>query len=343
MAGLSSWRQGSDFVGKLWPNGEFGLGFQKRVDMSQRIKKTRSVFDCPNGKEERAYACRMALAQRWCNQTGESIPPLGLSPHINSHKRAKRGLKGISSFGRKMVRNGAYLLQKRYGRNRLSFLTVTLPDVSRVESVRLSECWSDVTRKYLQALSRRLKQRLGIAEIVGCTEIQELRTQRDGVLGLHLHLVFCGRKARGSWVIHYKEARKLWKRELERVLGRELDCSSTENMEQIENDAEQYLGKYMSKGVSAIAALIEMGFGDSLPSAWWSMSMSLKEAIKTRTEHLTGEKATLLVRLVEIGADVFWYSRPVEVVLADGQLLKVGYFGKFKKEFIPMVYGCGVW
>lgn len=339
MSGLSGWRQGSDFVGKFWPNGEFGLGFQKRVDMSQRIKKMRSVFDCPNGKSERAYACRMALAQRWCDETGESVPPLGLSPHTNSHKRAKRGLKGISSFGRKMIRNGAYLLQQRYGRQRLSFLTVTLPSVTVEESLQISGCWSEITRKYLQSLRRLLRSRSMPGEIVGCTEIQESRLEHDGVLGLHLHLVFVGRAARKSWVVSCKDARKLWKRELEKVLGRELDCSSTENMERVKHDAEQYLGKYMSKGAKSIKELISLGMGDFLPSAWWTMTRTLSSGIKASLERLSGEKASLFVRLVESGAEVFLYSKPVEVTLTDGQTLKVGYFGKVKREFIPTLYG----
>ena len=276
MAGLSSWRQGSDFVGKFWPNGEFGLGFQKRVDMSQKVSRVESVFDNPLAPFRMAWACRMAQAQQWCNETGQSIPPLGLSPHAKSHKRAKRGSKGISSFGRKMVRNGAYLLQRRYGCNRLSFLTVTLPGVTVAESVQISECWSEIVRKYLQSLRRLLQSRSMPGEIVGCTEIQESRLERDGVLGLHLHLVFCGRASYGSWVISYKEARELWKRELERVVGRSLDCTSTENLERVKHDAEQYLGKYLSKGVKSMQRLVEMGFGDILPSAWWSMSLELK-------------------------------------------------------------------
>ena len=339
MSGLRNWRQGSDFIGKLWPNGEFGLGFQKRVDMRSRRKFVYAAFDNPDNPETRAWACRMALAQRWCDETGQSVPALGLSPHTNSHKRAKRGSKGISSFGRKMIRNGAYLLQQRYGRQHLSFLTVTLPSVTVEESLQISACWSEIVRRYLQSLNRLLKRRSMPEGIVGCTEIQESRLERDGVLGLHLHLVFVGRAARKGWAVSYLEVRKLWQRELERVVNHPLDCSSTENLERVKVDAEQYLGKYMSKGVSSTNSLIEVGLGDFLPSAWWSMSLSLKKLVKGSVERLTGEKSQLFVRLVETGADVFLYSKPVEVTLTDGQSLKVGYFGKVKREFIQALYG----
>jgi hypothetical protein len=175
--------------------------------------------------------------------------------------------------------------------------------------------------------------------LIGCTEIQELRLERDGVLGLHLHLVFVGRKAGKGWVVSCVEVRELWRRELERVVGRELDCSSTENLERVKHDAEQYLGKYMSKGTQAVSKLIEAGLGDFLPSSWWSMNNSLKRLVKSSIEHLTGEKSQLFVRLIENGAEVFLYSKPVEVTLTDGQTLKVGYHGKVLKEFIPMLYG----
>ena len=339
MSGLAGWRQGSDFVGKLWPNGEFGLGFQKRVQMNHKVQKVESRFDNPKGKLEREFACRMALAQRWCDETGQAVPSLGLSPHTKSHKRAKRGSKGISSFGRKMVRNGAYLLQGKYGCSRLSFLTVTLPSVTVEESLLISRCWSEIVRKYLQSLRRLLQSRSLPGEIVGCTEIQESRLERDGVLGLHLHLIFVGRQAKQAWGISYLEARELWGKELERVVGRELNCSSTENLERVKSDAEQYLGKYMSKGVKSVGRLIEAGLGDFLPSAWWTMTRSLNIRVKAQLEHLTGGKASLFVRLVEIGAEVFLYAKPVEVTLTDGQTLKVGYFGKVKREFIQALYG----
>lgn len=339
MSGLTKWRQGNDFTGKLWPNGEFGLGFQKRVKMQHKVRRVESRFDNPQGQLERDFAVRMALAQRWCDETGRDAPTLGLSPHANSHKRAKRGLKGITSLGRKMVRNGAYLLQQKYGKQHLSFLTVTLPAVSVEESLQISACWSEIVRKYLQSLRRLLQGRSLPGEIVGCTEIQESRLERDGVLGLHLHLIFVGRKQGKSWVVSCQEVRELWRRELERVVGRSLDCSSTENIERVKVDAEQYLGKYMSKGVSSMNTLISLGLGDFLPSTWWSMSMSLKKVVKSGIEHLTGEKASLFVRLVEMAADAFLYAKPVEVTLTDGQTLKVGYFGKVKREFIQMMYG----
>lgn len=336
---LSRWSTGSNFVGKFWPNGEFGLGFQKRSPMNHKVKEEVSVFENPTRPELLAYACRQAIGQRWCNETGNSLPSLGLSPRANSHKRSKRGSKGITSLGRKMVRNGAYLLQQKYGKQHLSFLTVTLPAVSVEESLQISACWSEIVRKYLQSLRRLLQLRLGLAEIVGCTEIQESRLERDGVLGLHLHLIFVGRKQRKSWVISCQEVRELWKRELERVVGRQLDCSSTENIERVKVDAEQYLGKYMSKGVSSMEALIEMGLGDFLPSAWWCMSMSLKRIVKSGVEHLAGEKAGLFVRLIEGGADIFLYHKGVEITMSDGESLKVGYFGKLKREFIHMLHG----
>lgn len=335
---LSKWSSGSDFVGKLWPNGEFGLGFQKRSQMTHKVKEEVSVFENPTKPEMLAYACRQAIRQRWCDETGNSLPSLGLSPHVKSHKRQKRGLKGISSYGRKMVRSGAYLLQKRYGRNRLSFLTLTLPSVSVEQSYEISRNWSEIVRKFLQSLGRLLRRRSMPATVVGCTEIQESRLESSGVLGLHLHLVFVGRSARSGWVVSYKEARKLWKRELDRVLGEDLNCDSTENMERVKKDAEQYLGKYMSKGLSSVQSLVNQGLGDVLPSSWWCMTMELRRWIALSMRRLEGEGASLFVRLVEIDAEVFLYHKPVEITMGDGEKLKVGYFGKLKREFIQSLY-----
>ena len=338
MAGLAGWRQGSDFVGKLWPNGEFGLGFQRRVDCSAKVERLPEPVVDVKSEHWKAFACRMALYQRQCDESGQSIPALGLSPRAKSHKRAKRGEKGITSHGRKMVRNGSYILQRKYGKRQLSFLTVTLPDVSREESIEISKQWGEVVRKYLQSLGRLLERRGIKPEIVACTEVQEERTARDGILGLHLHIVFRGRTHRSGWKIHYLEARKLWRRELERIVARPLDCSACENMEPVKHDAEQYLGKYLSKGLKSISSLIDMGFSGTLPAAWYSISASLRKQVKGAIEHLSGERAQLFVSLVEADMPFFLYKKPVEVTLADGQTIRVGYFGKILREFIHALH-----
>lgn len=336
---LSRWRSGSDFVGKMWPNGEFGLGFQKRVKMVHDVPEIESPFETPLSTKNLEYAKRQAERQQWCNQTGQSLPSLGLSPLSKSHKRNKRGLKGISSYGRKMIRNAAYLLQSQAGRSRLSFLTLTLPSVTFAESVTISKNWSEILRIFLQSLSRLLKSRSLPGEITGCTEIQESRTERDGVLGLHYHCVFVGRSVGKTWALHYLEIRNLWARTLQKYVSPGTDFSATENVERVKVDAEQYLGKYMSKGIKAMQSLIDKGWSDVLPAAWWNMSASLKHKVLKSVKVLMGDKADLIVRLVESEAPVFLYCKPVEIATSDGTPLKVGYFGKILREWLHCLYG----
>lgn len=136
---------------------------------------------------------------------------IGSSNRLNSHttsepgkcdriKRARRGQKGLTPHGKMLVKNAASYLEKRHGKKNLSFLTVTIPSVSAEESKQISRCWSEIVRKFQQSITRHLSRQGLPPLVVGVTEVQEKRFERDGVLGLHLHLVFVGKRPRGGVV-----------------------------------------------------------------------------------------------------------------------------------------------
>lgn len=256
-------------VARVYPNGEFSLWWESEsVDIS----------DAPEPD------------------------PLGLSTLPNSHKemlglpipapRQRQGMNGISSHGSKMVRNACYLLQRTHGRENLSFVTLTLPPLPN-HGVISPPQWAEITRQVVQTFRRRLVAHGLPGSIVGVVEIQMERQKKEGGMPLHLHIVFKGRKGRYSgWAIAPHEVDIVWLRACLNAEPRFQGVSfkSACRIERIEKDAAGYMGKYLSKGKTAVQAVLEACPEASayLPSSWWICSNKLKAAINVRVRYGEG-------------------------------------------------------
>ena len=246
--------------GTLWPNGEFSIGYAACGGMEREL--TPSEY-----------------AKEW-------DAPLGLSLPSNSHSyedtgKPRRGTKGLTSYGKKMLRNCAWRMQRLYGKRRLSFVTLTLPDLTYEEFWRLSTSWAEVCRVFYQKITRELS-RLGLPKIYcGCTELQPARTERDEVPALHLHFIVVGRgPGKRAWALSPDDFRYRWKQVIEHYLGRIVDCRAVENVQMVKKDVSAYLSKYLSKGISLAAPPRSDETGWSLPTAWYNVSLSLRQWVK---------------------------------------------------------------
>lgn len=296
----------SKIVGRIYPNGEFGVGFLKEV----------------------------------------SYGDLGLSNDSKSHTdlefRASRGENGITSYGATMVRNAAFLLEKRYRKERMSFATLTLPALSRKDWIAVVDNWSSLLRVFLQRLKRQLRSRGVGGNIVGCVEIQPKRWRQGSVgVPLHIHFVFEGRKQYGSWVITPAELRLWWFEALSlHAKGlRFTECVAVENIQRVEKSVECYLAKYLSKGFGDMREFREMALGVRLPSAWWFCSAPLKDAIKRNVRYGedVGQKLSKLIRERED-----WFEWHKECWMSTGELEEqpvfLGYCGKLSKKYFHRQY-----
>lgn len=318
------------YSGSIWPNGRFGVSRIKKSKLepfsSEYPHPRQSLQEC----EERIQNYNNYL------ETGEPSP-LGLSNVSKSHTDAKlkadRGSRGITSYGRYMVESGSFLLQQRYGKNRLSFLTLTVPNLSDSEMVAICENWSEILRVLMQRLSRFLERFDLPKEIIGVTEIQEIRSSEENRVCLHIHWVFVGRHVRGAWVIPPKLIRSWWKELLSKfiLMPQEVDWRAVERIESVRKDASSYLGKYMSKGSDSVRKLSENGQKFNHPKAWWNCTNALKALIKSRKVRLNGDVAMAFVLSIEAldNPDTIWIRSvciPHDVFGSIG----VGYCGKIK-------------
>ena len=217
----------------------------------------------------------------------DTLPP--------ARKPRRNGLKGITRRGARTVRCAAHLLQKTYGRGRLTFATVTLPGVPMKQLRLIHEKWGKVVEIYRLSLRRLLQDKGLRGEIVSVSEIQPQRHKKSGIPVLHLHSIFVGRLPYGAWAVSTEEHDEIWRRAVLTVVP-ECLCRfrSAANLQEVETSASAYLGKYMTKGGAAVNDAVKNGFREWLPRQWWNCTRSLLEWVKAETVEGTETSGVLL-------------------------------------------------
>ena len=299
---------------RVYPNGEFSIWEEKRN------------LEVSPPPEQPDYLGLSLLPNSHRVAIGMSPPP---------PERAPRGQGGITRLGARTVRNAAFLLQERYGLDRLSFLTCTVPLVSETAEYNLGREWAEIVRIFIQKVTRLLAAAGLPKSYVGCTEIQEKRLSEHGGLPLHLHLVFPGRLPFKGWTISKEQFASAW---MSAVTCRcpefeGANWKSATRVESLRRSAENYLGKYMTKGAASLSGLIsaDPGIAEFLPSAWWHCSLNLKRAIGKR---LAGgnDSAHKIISDVRRNDSRVAFSAEVKVTFADGNVIPVAVVGKLSPE-----------
>ena len=318
--------------GTLWPHGEFSLGYTpvESEDDNSRIIN-RAGF---GGDVESMRACVARVAMEG------SPSALGLSLPSNPHTLPKRpqtyGRLGITAIGKKKVRAAATLLQRRYGRKRLSFLTLTIPPLSQDNLRRLVGKWGELMRVFQQWLARKL-DRLGLpSTIVSVTECQPRRALSGDLGCLHIHVVYVGRSGpKKAWALSPLDFRGWWLSTISRLAGCLVEGFPCEELRMVRASAAGYLGKYMSKGGSAAASLAAVHGWECLPRQWWNMTAAMRDWVKAETRN--GQRlGVLLDAMVNAYFDgdnprfpgvLFCYQ-----VDSPGGPVTVGYYGRLSES-----------
>lgn len=268
----------------------------------------------------------------------EKSIPLGLSELPNSHtnpemsERTRRGLNGISTYGQRMVKNAAYLLQQKHGARRLTFLTLTLPGTPD-ETFEVAKEWSRLCRNFYQKLKRRLVV-MGLSPvIVGVTEIQPKRFKRTGGMPLHLHVVFQGAFKDHMWCFRPDDFRDMWRDSVVAVIPSmaKHSFSSASNAQRVKSSAAGYLGKYMSKGEKDITAILEEAPAvvDALPSSWYNLTKEARDGVHRYTRYgpQVGEMLEEWRRGLPGGLNPFRYIGLGRIKDSEGNVIATFRFG----------------
>ena len=282
----------------------------------------------------RREACRVHGAVDLANYEGV---PLGSSDVANSHTdaetRSSRGTHGLTSHGAKMVRNGAWLLQTRFGLRCCSFLTCTLPELSPGQYEDVMAAWPEILRVFNQRLGRWLDDRGLSPMTIYCVEIQTKRWEKSGVAYPHIHALFQGRKQRESWGISTKEFQSLWR---DSVVGQvpscaELSWDSSTNVQSPNKSLEGYLAKYLSKGSKDKRLAEESGMNPPAIRSWWGGTGGIKKAIKKLIIRDTNFLADHVMYLIDAGAPGILFSRDFKLDW-QGDRIWFGRYGRITRK-----------
>lgn len=323
----------SGVTAKLWPNGEISFYTPKKMKLDPLCRKKSRVSTTVS----RSWLRQLGISWEWFDAF-----LLGLSNVRNLDNvqtvRPRYGLKGITSLGRKCVRNGCHLLTRENGKHRLTFSTVTVPDLCREDMVILHDSWSKVIAFYRREMRRQLQRGQLSGEIVGVTEVQEERHEKSGFPVLHAHFVFAGMGRSGGWVISTARHDAIWRRAIQSVITGPLPpFAAACRLESVTKDVEGYLGKYMSKGVGAIAKLVEEGFEWALPAQWWNCSRSLSSRIRKKMRIFT-TGVPWLIDMAAAGDPETWKFYSIFYLeMPDGCQVAMGSYGRLTPKSNSMV------
>ena len=295
--------------GKLYPNGEFSYGYVRRVRKqlldeqfdayeSECALKFRAYWDAHKGIVREYYREGDAGMER-----AHSI--LGLSKVLNSHRDAlndagrKRAVgSGISGLGRKMIRNGGYMVNIM--KIDAGFYTFTLPRLAQEDYEAVFDDWANIVRTFMQWVNRRLDDAGMPKYSFWVTEYQINRSNDVGCPVPHLHMCCpCYHPGTKKFIFEADELRVAWSRAILprcRKSVRNVSFASSVDCQVCRKDPSRYMSKYMTKGSHAEDAFssqvreIESRRG----FRFWGMSWNLRKDIRENTVVIGDALATIV-------------------------------------------------
>lgn len=318
---------------KLWPNGEMSIYAPHRQQEGATVKDPAVCLTRLRDSVIRVEGVAGCL---------DFFIRLGLSHPRNFDKNfqppPRKGLKGITSLGKRRVRNAAFMLTRKYGKRRLTFATVTLPSLTPTQMSRVHKEWHRCIDFYRREMGRQLVRAGLTGEIVGVTEIQEKRYVTTSLPVLHGHFVFCGATRNGWWAISPKRHDHIWRKSIEHVLGEPIPAlTSACQLKSVTDSAEAYLGKYISKGIKAIEPVIRAGYAEWMPKQWWSCSRSLVQEMELAIARFESGAGWLVNKGKDDTNDLFAFFSPITIETKDGNLLPMGYFARLTPKANSLV------
>ena len=320
----------SGLTAKLWPNGQISL-YQPRVYLSDApenpaLELEDDILTCVG----RAYQGQERL---------DALDSLGLSNVTISDKSlhvSRSGLRGMTSLGKTRVRNAAWMLQQEAGKHKLTFATVTLPNLATEELASCHVHWHKIIERYRLEMRRTLQSAGLSGEIVGVTEVQEKRYEKDGYPILHAHFLFVGFSNSGGWAVSPRRHDFIWRKCVLSVLpglcGPVPSFESACNLQSVKKDPGAYLAKYMSKGGAVIGKIVAEGLECWLPKQWWNCSKSIVRRMESQIKVFREGAPWLLARAEDGDKGIFEYYCEVPVVMASGVTVVMAGVGRLTKR-----------
>jgi hypothetical protein len=273
---------------KAYPNCEVGASLQRKKPLPppsvRRFCRHHVAAVIAKVKEVGIENC-LLLVKNGTVRVGQA-EPLGLSSV--AMLRAKKGSSGLTRHGKRMIECGAALIDQRSPKNCQSFLTLTLPP--SYDPVTQAQAFLVAKNRFMDSLRRNLV-RVGLNEhICGVVEPHPGRSEREGCMVPHIHLVFQGRLKGRTWAFSPSWYRDLWWRCLcnAGIAEPSGDSSACVRVERVEKSVAKYLSKYMAKTRSRLAEALPETRSSTNPGVWHIVTRTLLRLIRASTKIYSG-------------------------------------------------------
>lgn len=317
--------------GRIWPCQEFSLGYvTPRPD--DRLDERELEYCAPGDEGSEASPSPLDLRNVPNSDNAPRCPLVAGPEGAKVSKRPERyGRKGITGYGKKMVKSVGALIDRHYPHHRITFATITMPSLPKQLRVELAQTWPKLVNELMKWLCRRLEKKGLPKVVVSVTEIQPKRLEESGEGYLHLHLLWMNPpQASGGWSIRVENLRSWVADWLIRKNLWAQDSHINVDTRSVKGEKARYLAKYASKGVTEIEAFAEDCGWESVPSQWWNCTNTARRWVK---DHIVegrtaGELLDHFVSQVFESGDFsdLHYIYQVEIEL-DGKWLNVGWRG----------------
>lgn len=334
---LESPSSSPSMAGRLYPSGAFSIGFVPRQKASPKdltyqrecdtwdLNET-TFYDVPGGRKVR----------NWCKS--RDLPRL-VDTHYLGKTRRSRGSRGLTTHGKRYVREACFLLERKYGVKRLGFYTLTIPNCTVVDLYETAICWTEI-QKYFFKLLRNKLYASGIKEFdyVGVTENQTKRSVAQAAPCFHLHFIMpCYHPGSTRFLVSSNTIRRLWKQALTNYVPslRGLNFQASADTAVLRKSASGYISKYFSKG-SDVLSIDDA----ALPNSWYYSSRELKAAYKRSLVRISTEKCRTIIDLITDSSFVLVWGFVCTPDIFSGKDCIRGYYGKLTPlglELITMV------
>lgn len=281
---------------KVSPSGKASASYVKK-----RLKVEPPLAPCEPSEDQQwvrntlkvhGYVAAIEEASRLSCGEGEAPPPGLVNGDITSTRPRTR--RGLGFRGRDRIQAGLSSMEEKFGRDRISFLTVSLPDSVLSDATRdgLSRVW----HRFLDSLTQALRRAKIPIALTWVCEGHPLRSRRMGRFIPHWHVAFLGRRARGPWTMCVRRVKRLWALALQSEYPYMDDHASDPGvrLERVQKSVCRYMSKYLSKGNTISDEASTLASTDLLPARWFGHSKFICELIRKFTIIRVGDSAQAL-------------------------------------------------
>ena len=262
-----------------------------REGLQKCIQRARSVADALPWKG-RPYALAgpsigPGLKSWTVPKHGEDeCPRNGLVSTRYFAKRPRKGLKGLSVYGKKQIRDVAALCDE--WRRYMAFWTISLTDADYVDLLASGK-WNEFQGRTRDLLTRHLKAAGNQAIVIGVCEIGAKRNARTGRPDPHIHILCSGWNSRdkeGRRVMSPKVCDELVRKACQYVGLPARHRPSASQIQGVKRSVGRYMSKYLTKAEAVDLSKIPKEYHPLVPLHWWNQSASAKALVDGHVVHL---------------------------------------------------------